>query len=141
MRRNNLIKRSWKRKRRTLGMETLEDRQLLTATFLDYASERVILEPNNHYRDPFEWDKSGITLVTAESDFHSYQVHSVVASSPAEEAGVCRGDFLVEVDDRQADQWSLEALKKLFEQDRPVSIVLRRDGELIRTELNLRPLI
>jgi hypothetical protein len=109
--------------------------------FLDYASERVILEPNNHYRDPFEWDKSGITLVTAESDFHSYQVYSVVASSPAEEAGVCRGDFLVEVDDRQADQWSLEALKKLFEQDRPVSIVLRRDGELIRTELNLRPLI
>jgi len=109
--------------------------------FLDYAGERVILEPNDHYGDPFEWDKSGITLVTAENDFQTFQVRSVVDSSPADEAGVRRGDFLVEIDNRAADQWTLEALKELFQTNQPVSMVLRRDGELVPTRLILRPII
>lgn len=109
--------------------------------FLDYDHEQVILEPNAHHGEPFEWDKSGITLVTANDDFHTFQVQSVVAMSPAADAGIREGDLLVSIDGRTADQWTLGTLKELFLTDRNVSIVLQREGAQLETRVALRPIL
>ena len=109
--------------------------------FLDYDREQVILEPNAHHGEPFEWDRSGLTLITEKGDFHAFKVQSVVASSPAAEAGIRQGDVVVEVEDRAADQWTLETLKELFQTGETVSLVLQRDGELVHTRLELRRII
>ena len=99
------------------------------------------MEPNPHIAQPFEWDKSGITLVTANDDFHTFQVQSVVALSPAADAGIREGDLLVSVDGRTADQWTLGTLKELFLSARNVSIVLQREGAQLETCVALRPIL
>jgi len=53
-----------------------------------------------------------------------------------------RGDVLTRVDGRAADDWTKRDLQALFRsQARPVEVELRRNGETVRVQLELAPLL
>lgn len=58
---------------------------------IDYARQRVILEPNARLHDPFEFSMSGLSLYIAGG---MLRVRSVIPNSPAAEAGIVKDDIL-----------------------------------------------
>jgi hypothetical protein len=61
----------------------------------DYPHERLILEPNSHFADPFEFSQGRAYLRSVSGG--GVQVGRVVPRSPAAEAGLQEGDLILEV--------------------------------------------
>jgi len=108
-------------------------------TILDYAGQRLILEPYDNISDPFSWNNSGITLVTlGRSDFHHFEVSSLVADLAGEKAGLVVGDVLLEIGGRSASQWEAHELSNLFRgKEQNVDLVFSRDGKKKSTTMKL----
>ena len=108
----------------------------------DYSRRRVILEPNRHFADPFEHDMSGLQLVTEGPAFAAFTVNRVLENSPAEEAGVRKGDEVVSFDGRPAAQLRLMSLREMLRQPaKTYTLRLRRGAETVSVELKTRRLI
>jgi hypothetical protein len=57
----------------------------------DYSRKRVYLEPNERFAEPFEFDMSGLVLVTEGPEFAVRRVQKIIPKTPAEEAGIVPG--------------------------------------------------
>jgi aspartyl protease len=102
-----------------------------TATF-DYPEARLLLEPNAHFADPFEFDLSGLYLVGGDG----IEVFRVVDGSPAADAGIRAGDRIVS--DRPLD----ELRKSLRAEPGAVQVLeLERDGRRFTASILLRRMI
>ena len=112
-----------------------------TVTF-DYSRRRLILEPNARYREPVEYDTSGIRLHAEGDDLKTFRVHQLLESSPAVEAGLRTGDVLTDIDGVAASRLSLDEIYRLFKQPgREYTIGFRRGGEALSAKIRTRPLI
>lgn len=64
---------------------------------VDYPNSRFLLRPIPGARIP-EYDMSGIALITTFEDRHKFTVNRVAKGSPAEEAGIKKGDVITTID-------------------------------------------
>ena len=62
-----------------LGAAILEKFKII----LDYDRKRIILEPNTHFAEPIEYNRSGISLVREGDDFSRVRIDAVLENSPA----------------------------------------------------------
>jgi hypothetical protein len=121
-----------------IGAEILRRYRVL----FDYTNGRMILERNDRFAEPYEFDKSGIMLQAEGLDYRTYRIHAIIDQSPAEEAGLRPGDVLVEIDGRPAGELSLvEISAELFRNGRTLSIRVQRGEELVDVGLTLRRLV
>jgi hypothetical protein len=60
-----------------LGAEILKHFKL----YLDYGHQQVIFEPNKAFRQPFEFDSSGLVLTAEGDDLRSFRVLRVIEGS------------------------------------------------------------
>jgi C-terminal processing protease CtpA/Prc len=121
-----------------LGAEILKHFKL----YLDYGHQRVIFEPNKAFRQPFEFDSSGLVLTAEGRDLRSFRVLRVIEGSPAVEAGLREGDELVSLDGRSTSSLTLETLRaSLIAPGQSRQIEVRRDGQTSRTRVMLRRLV
>ena len=108
----------------------------------DYSRRRMILEPNAHFADAFEHDMSGLQLVTEGPGFAAFSVNRVLENSPAEEAGIKKGDEIVSFDGRPASQLRLVSLREMLRQPaKTYSLQLKRGAETVSVTLKTRRLI
>jgi hypothetical protein len=108
----------------------------------DYSRLKMILEPNERFDEPYEYDMSGLFLIAEGPDFKRFKVHRVLKGSPAAEAGVREGDEMVTLDDRPATEFTLEQIRQLFKQEgREVQLSIQRGEEQLHFKLKLRSLI
>ncbi|HVG30490.1 MAG TPA: aspartyl protease family protein [Pyrinomonadaceae bacterium] len=108
----------------------------------DYSRRRVILEPNRQFSAPFEYDMSGLSLVTESPAFQVVRVLRVIPRSPAEEAGLRQGDEIVTFGGRPAADYKLSALREMLRQaDRKYSLQVKRGAETLTVEIKTRRLI
>jgi hypothetical protein len=122
---------------------------LLGARFLqryrvtfDYPHRQIIFEPNPA-AEPETFDRSGAYVVQDLNDAHRFTVHAVAAGSPAEQAGVVRGDVLLIIAGLPAAGLTLNTIRANLSvgADQPVEAVVSRRGRKITTSLHLRDLI
>jgi len=73
----------------------------------DYAQRRMILEPNKHLRDPFEYDMSGAWLISDLPNSSGFKIASVRAKTPAAAAGLREGDVIVAINGEPAEKFTL----------------------------------
>ncbi|HEV8611533.1 MAG TPA: aspartyl protease family protein [Thermoanaerobaculia bacterium] len=82
----------------------------------DPARRRLILEPNGQFNEPYEHNMSGIALRVGTRG-GTPTIHSIIAGSPAEEAGLKAGDELEAIDGRPAPGFTLDALYEMFKKE------------------------
>jgi hypothetical protein len=108
----------------------------------DYSRSRVIIEPNKQFDAPFEYDMSGLSLVTESPAFQVVRVLRVLPHSPAEEVGLRGGDEIVTFDGRPAGEYKLSALREMLRQaDKKYPLQIKRGAQTISVELKTRRLI
>ena len=107
---------------------------------LDYSGSRMFLVPNHRYRDPFEWDMTGIVYDMGEGG--RITVAEVLADSPAQAAGIRPGEELVAVDGQPVDPRELLKQRRRFrEEGREVALTFRADGRERVVKLKLKRLV
>jgi hypothetical protein len=83
--------------------------------WLDYAHGKLILEPDAQFRDPFESDASGLRVRSAGPPFREIVVSEVNEDSPASDAGIQKGDQILELAGNPAAQltvWQIRTMMK-----------------------------
>lgn len=81
---------------------------------IDYPHERLLLVPNGKFKKPFYYNMAGFEITTPLPGTNIYLVSSVVEGSPASEAGIKKGDQLVDINGQKCMSLSLgEVLEKL----------------------------
>jgi PDZ domain/Aspartyl protease len=104
--------------------------------------KQVLFEETTESRLPFEFDMSGMFLVTSVDDFHDVRVLSVVDGGPASKAGIMPNDVLLSVDGVATKDLTLEQIRSQFKEDKASRILtLIRNGEQLRVKLVLRRLV
>ncbi|HEV2105798.1 MAG TPA: aspartyl protease family protein, partial [Candidatus Eisenbacteria bacterium] len=78
---------------------------------LDCAHGRMILEPNAGTGAPFDYDMSGLFLVSPGPDFRRVVIQSVAQGTPGAGAGLEKGDEIVRVNGREAARMTLDDVR------------------------------
>jgi hypothetical protein len=108
----------------------------------DFTRERLFLEPNRTFAEPFRYDASGMRLRSAGADFREHVIAGVAEDSAASEAKLQEGDRIIEVDGRPAKTFSLgEIAEMLKAAGDTVAMTVRRGSQELRVSLVLRELI
>jgi hypothetical protein len=113
------------------GIVGCEILRRFTATF-DYPESRLLLEPNAHFDEPFEFDLSGLFLTGGET----VEVFSVVDGSPADGAGIRSGDRIVTelpLDELRTSLRAAPGVERTLE--------VERDGRRFAASFRLRRLV
>ena len=108
----------------------------------DYAHRRVYLQPNERFDLPYDYDMSGLALVSEGPAFGVRRVQRVLPASPAQEAGLAAGDELVSIDGRKASDVPLAELREILRQpERDIPIEARRGDSTLSVVLRTRRLV
>lgn len=123
----------------TLGEEILRRFKVI----FDFAHHRMILEPNSHFKEPYEEDMSGLSITPEEnSGTKVFRIRQVVANTPGAEAGLQADDLVTAVDGQPAASLTEGHLEHLFMQEgREVALTIRRGEKQVQVRLKLKRLI
>ncbi|HEY5096365.1 MAG TPA: aspartyl protease family protein [Candidatus Eremiobacteraceae bacterium] len=108
---------------------------------LDYAHNRVILEPGAHFADPLEYDMSGLALSANDVPEKTLNVDEVYPDSPASEAEIQGGDVITSIDGRPISQYTLSDVREMFRHETKHDLTFDRGGQTVNVTLKLRRLI
>jgi hypothetical protein len=116
--------------------------QILTKfkVFLDYARDRIILEPNASLKDLIAPASSGLRLIAEGADYKTFRVEELLEDSPAVEAGLQMGDLVLAVDGHAASELTLSTLHETFEKPGSHKLTVRRAEQTLQITLTPRRL-
>jgi hypothetical protein len=109
---------------------------------VDYPHQRIILQPNSQFHEPFPADASGLVLKAQGEDFNTVLVTGVVPRSPADESGIQDGDVISAIDGASTDKYALWQIQDLFKtsgQERTVTL-RKKDNNVVTVKIKLRAL-
>lgn len=110
---------------------------------IDYPTQQLYLQPNKRYKEAFEFDKSGLVVIASDYQLSKFLVHSVIANSPADAAGMMSGDEIKRINLSTSGLLNLERIHKLLRQKegKKTVVVVKRNGKRMKFEFKLRKLI
>jgi membrane-associated protease RseP (regulator of RpoE activity) len=111
--------------------------QRFTVTF-DFPHRRMLLEPNSHFSDPFRDNESGLSLLAKGADFHVFEVDDVEPGSPAELAGMHKGDVVTAIDGHSANELDLPKIGKMLQPGNAAAITILRSERTLKVKLKLK---
>lgn len=109
--------------------------------FLDYANERMILEPAPNFAAPFDRAYSGLSLKAEGKDYRIFRVTDVLENSPASDRGLQASDIFSAIDGRSTAEFTLTKINEMFERPVPYKLTVRRGEQTISVTLMLRKMI
>ena len=109
---------------------------------VDHARQRIILEPNALFAEPYQASLTGVAIAAEGSDFNTFKVRNVFSDSPAAEAGLRAGDIITAIDGKPAAELTAEQLRQMFRQEgREYILKIKRGETLLQVTLRTRRLI
>ena len=82
--------------------------------------------------------RSGLTLAAVAGDASRFRVIAVKEASPASEAGLERGDLLLELDQKPCGEMTLEELRVIFKMDGRRLLVVERGGKRVKLTFEMK---
>jgi hypothetical protein len=106
----------------------------------DYSRKQLILEPNSHLHEPFIAARSFGTLVIAQGpELRTFVIARVTRDSPAEKAGLRRGDTITAIDETPSEELTLEQVQLFLNQDgRKYLLTVRRGNEILKRPVEIK---
>jgi hypothetical protein len=109
----------------------------------DYHYEKVWIKPAKRYREAFVFDRSGLGIILSGPRSDTYLVNHIIPKSPAAEADIRVGDLILKIGRRKTKWMNLSAVIGKFQGDagKKRSIVIQRNGQVLKKEIVLRDLL
>ncbi|GJM34396.1 MAG: hypothetical protein DHS20C18_33970 [Saprospiraceae bacterium] len=110
---------------------------------IDYIRPKMYLKPNRRFAQKFKYDKSGLSLAATGVNLNHYTVLYLVPGSPAEEAGLKKGDELQKINGLPVSFFSLEDMTRKLRKKtgKKIKLVVKRGDERLKFYFELRSLI
>lgn len=120
----------------SLGLELFKR---FTVIF-DYPHRQLYLRNRISLDRPFEYDMCGLELIAVPPRYRAYRVTNVQEQSAAQEAGILPGDELLTLDLEPVTRLNLTQISRIFHSyaGRKINLLLKRQGQLISTEVTLK---
>jgi C-terminal processing protease CtpA/Prc len=84
--------------------------------------------------------RSGVTLAADPPALQRFRVMAVNPKSPGEEAGLLRGDYIVEIGNKPAAEFTLDEVRMQLRTDGKHPLTVERAGKRLKLTLELRRL-
>lgn len=112
-------------------------------TVFDYESQMIYLRKNRTYREPFEFNMSGLEVIAKSFDFRTFEIINVMENSPAKRAGVEKGDIILRFNGVPASDITLNEILFFFRSrpERMVNLTLLRGDEQVRIRFRLQRIV
>ncbi len=109
----------------------------------DYSRQILYLKKNHRFDEPFEYNMSGLELMSMEENPGAFRIYAVRKDSPAEQAGIRAGDIINRVNGVYSGRFSLAELSAFLRsrEGRKVKLGINRSGAELRVSFRLRRLI
>ena len=108
---------------------------------LNYDRRRVYWEPNQAYQQAFKRNCAGIFFGFIDN-FQHIEVHQVIVGAPAQQAGLKKGDRILEVQGKPVTSKDMLWIKKqLGVPKREVTLKIKRKGRVKLIRMKLRAMI
>jgi hypothetical protein len=109
--------------------------------YLDFAHDRMILEPNSSFKEPLGRAFAGIKVVAEGSDYKTFRIDELLEDSPATEAGLQTNDVLLQVDGQSAAQLTLSSVVERLEKPVPHNLSVRRGDKVLQITVTPRKMV
>lgn len=109
----------------------------------NYLGQYVQFKPiGGQWRRSFDFGMSGLTLKSEGASFRKFVVEVVQSNSPAEEAGILKGDEIWMINGLRASEYQLGDIYRMLKkkEGKKVDLVIRRDKNFQLKQLKLRKL-
>jgi len=120
----------------TIGSQLLSRFNL----FIDYKLKKFYFKPNSTFTKRYTYNVAGIEIIQVSPYLTLAEVLDVWKNSPADIAGVKKGDEIIEVNGTTAFQMSLGEIRNIFEtpSKKTLSLTLRRDKQEINVRIDMK---
>jgi hypothetical protein len=108
----------------------------------DHPNQRMILEPNDAFATPFDYDMSGTFLLGQGDGYKRFLIWRVLPGSPASESGLMEGDVITSVNGIAASALTLEEVRRTLRvEGREVELGIQRGDQSLTMRIKLRRLV
>jgi C-terminal processing protease CtpA/Prc len=123
----------------SLGSEVLRRFNVV----LNLPNNETYLSPNNCFGKPFNYNMSGIEVITPVPDARTYIVSRVRTNSAAEAAGIRTGDELLSINGVSISAFDLDGIYSslLGREGKKIKLRFMRDTEIIEVTFRLEKII
>ena len=109
--------------------------------FINLEQNMISLEPNQLYNEEFEVNCSGLEL-GMDDTFKNVIIDDVYDNSPAEDAGLRKGDVITKIEGIDVSTLQLRQIRDMLTQtEKEIEIVIDRNDESLEYTFILKPLI
>jgi hypothetical protein len=119
-----------------LGAEVLRRFHVI----FDYANGEMIIKPAKKFKEPFNYNMSGIDVGTPLPGLPYYVIADISAHSPAEIAGLQKDDQILYINGRNAADYSLNDIIELFQSKvgKKITLTVMREAKTVKATLVLK---
>lgn len=115
------------------------------STYLDYKNERLFIKKNKSFRESFDYDMSGMSVVAKGELFLEpfYEVDIIRAGTPADKAGLKSKDIILSLNGYQGKALNLSRINEILtsKEGRKIRVKIQRNKEVYLIEFRLEKFI
>ncbi|MEP7195165.1 MAG: PDZ domain-containing protein [Saprospiraceae bacterium] len=121
-----------------IGNQVLEKFDVI----FDYADLKIYFKQNSNHKT-FEYDRSGLAIVSGDTDFSKFYVAQVIPNSPGEQAGFELGDRIISINHLSTNFMNLGSIQRKLSRNgqHTVTIKVERNGKTIKSKIKLVDLL
>lgn len=109
----------------------------------DYTNQKMYLKKSRNYKQPFEYDMSGLSLNATGDKLDTLIVTHVKENGPAYRANIKKGDIIQSINGKNLRSHSLSEIYNMLQQrdGKKIFCKINRDGEKLKVQFRLKRVI